>query len=501
MLLHPTSLPGRFGLGSFGPAARRWLGHLVDMDQRIWQVLPLGPTSYGDSPYQCLSSFALHPLLISFEDLHEVRLLTARELDTFPLFSNEYVDYGKVIPARQELLARAADRFARRPPAGWRAEFRAFLEREEGWLPDFALYAAIKEAQGLRAWTEWPAPLRRRERSALALARDRHAEAIRRVAIQQFLADRQWRRLREEANRLGIEIWGDLPIFAAHDSADVWARPDLFHLDRAGRPEVVAGVPPDYFSQTGQRWGNPLYIWDRHADEGYGWWVARLRRTLEQCDRIRIDHFRGFEAYWEIPADCPTAVEGAWRPGPGAAFFEAVRDALGGLPFIAEDLGLITHEVEALRDAFGLPGMLVLQFLLGHDRPALNFRPRECPENRAVYTGTHDNDTLLGWFWGTSDGDPRSAADISRQQEIILRDLGTTSHDIHWTLIDLALGSQARWVVVPVQDVMGLGSSARMNVPGRSAGNWRWRLTEHGLDAEARERLAACTRLHGRGRP
>jgi len=505
ILLHPTSLPGPHGIGEIGAEALRWLEELRAMGQGLWQVLPLGPTGFGDSPYQSPSSFAGAPQLLSLATLRDEGLLEDDELAPLRDLPRTRADFARAIPQRQALLRRAARRLAQSPAA--RAELASFRERQRDWLDDWALFDALKQAHEGRAWSEWPAPLRDRDGAALARARDQLGDEIAEATALQFLFDRQWRAVRARALALGIRIVGDLPIFVAHDSADVWQRRELFHLDGEGLPTVVAGVPPDYFSETGQRWGNPLYRWEAHAAEDYTWWAARLRRTLEMVDVVRIDHFRGFAAYWEIPASEPTAIHGRWLPGPGFALFDSLRRRLGSLPVIAEDLGLITPDVEALRDRLGFPGMRVLQFAFGGG--ARNpHAPGRYLANCVAYTGTHDNDTLAGWIAGGSDGDGRAAEQVARERARLERylhlgRLGSGARrpvegDLGWACIELLLRSRAGAVIVPLQDVLGLGSEARMNTPGRPEGNWAWRFTWEQLEPARCARLAALSRAAGR---
>ncbi|MCC6629167.1 MAG: 4-alpha-glucanotransferase [Chloroflexi bacterium] len=487
ILLHPTSLPGRFGIGDLGDAADHFLAFLEAAGQRLWQVMPLGPTGYGDSPYQSFSAFAGNPLLISLEALAADGLLTDADLASMPPLPAERVDFGAVIPGKWRLLRQAATRFETVATPAQRADFERFRADASGWLDDFALYMALKEAHDGAGWQDWQAPLRRREPAALAEALHRLAEPVRAQQVVQWLIARQWQRVRDAAHTRGIQIVGDIPIFVAADSADVWANPGLFHLDDAGRPTIVAGVPPDYFSATGQLWGNPLYHWDRLAADGYAWWVRRVRAALAQVDRLRIDHFRGFEAYWAVPAAEDTAIHGRWLPGPGAAFFSALRAGLGELPIIAEDLGLITPPVEALRDAFDLPGMAVLQFAFGTDA-ANTYLPHNHRRNLVVYTGTHDNDTTTGWY--------AQQAEAVRDQ--VRRYLGQPGDDIAWDFIRLALASVADTVIVPLQDVLSLGSEARMNLPGDPSGNWSWRCDAQLLTGERAARLADLVAVYGR---
>jgi len=498
VLLHPTSLPGRFGIGEIGPVAQWWLERLSQMAQRCWQVLPLGPTGFGDSPYQTLSTFAGNPLLISFDLLRDDGLVDAGRLNSLPSLPIDHVAFGDVIGTKLTLLHEVAAGFPRRASPEFRDRFSRFCDEHGWWLDDYALFVSLKSRFDGRCWTDWPADVAGREPAVLAAARRDLTENVQHARVGQFLFHDQWRRLRDRAAALGIAIIGDLPIFVAHDSADVWCRPELFALDATGRPTVVAGVPPDYFSQTGQRWGNPLYRWEVHEEEGYAWWIARLRHVFSLVDVLRIDHFRGFAAYWEIPASEPTAEHGRWVPGPGRRLFDAAAAAFGPRPIIAEDLGVITPDVEALRDELGFPGMRILQFAFGADVPEAE-RPDRYPGNSVVYTGTHDNDTTVGWYRSEPGKDStRTADEIAAEQHRVRSYLGSDGSDIHWDLIGLALRTPSNTAIVPLQDVLGLGSEARMNVPGRPWGNWQWRFREDQLRPEAEQRLENLTRNTGR---
>ncbi len=490
ILLHPTSLPGRWGIGDLGPSARAFADFLGAAGQRLWQVMPLGPTGYGDSPYQCFSAFAGNPLLVSPDDLLVDGLLAAADLADIPPFPDGHVDYGAVIPARQAILRRSFARFQAGSTDGQRAALAAFREAARAWLPDYALFAALKEAHGGASWNTWERPIARHELAAVREWQARLADEIAYHEYVQFLFATQWRRLKAYANERDIRIMGDIPIFVAYDSADVWAHPDLFELDDDGAPTVVAGVPPDYFSATGQRWGNPLYRWDVLAQRGYGWWIERFRATFALVDVARIDHFRGFAAYWEVPADAETAINGRWVLGPGAALFEAVEAALGALPIIAEDLGVITPDVVALRDRLGFPGMRILQFAWSGD-PDDPYLPHNFVPHCVVYTGTHDNDTTLGWW--------QSAPEYERQRVQLY--LGRDGSDISWDFIRLALASVAELAIIPLQDVLKLGNEARMNTPGLAGGNWSWRFHEGQLDPDVAGRLRLLTGLYGRLKP
>ena len=465
VLLHPTSLPGEHGVGDLGPAAYRWVDTLVGMGCSYWQVLPLGPTGYGDSPYQCFSSFAGNPLLISPDLLIQAGLLTT-PLET-PDFPAGSVDYGPTIDWKMELLSGAFETFVGNPDPELAAEFESFLSAESSWLDDFSMFMVIKASQGGGAFTDWAAPVRDRHPAAIAEVRQNSAADLRRVAFWQFLFFKQWAELHSYATSRGIGIIGDLPIFVSADSADVWANRELFELDEVGKATLIAGVPPDYFSVTGQLWGNPQYRWDVHHEQSFSWWMQRLTATLRFVDLVRIDHFRAFADYWEIPAGSPTAENGRWVDGPGEAFFNTVAAHLPEMPIIAEDLGEISQAVFDLRDHFQLPGMKILQFAFDGDveNP---FLPHHFPENCVVYTGTHDNDTTLGW-WMASDEETRHQARLY---------LSIDGSDIAWDLIRAGWYSRAALAIAPLQDLLRLDTTARMNVPGEPAGNWSWRMAE-----------------------
>lgn len=500
ILLHPTSLPGRFGIGDLGKAAYEFVDFLAATHQSLWQVLPLGPTGYGDSPYQCFSAFAGNPLLVSLEALVEDGLLVKSDFDDAPKFSDDRVDYGPVIEYKNALLKKAYDNFKASATAELQSEFASFCDHQSSWLHDYAVFRSCKDAHEGREWTKWDEYLRARENNALHFWNENHAEEINAHKFYQYLFFKQWLRLAHYANDKGIKIIGDAPIFVAYDSADVWAHPQLFDLNADGTPRRVAGVPPDYFSETGQLWGNPLYRWDVVKKTGYQWWIERVRATLAQVDILRLDHFRGFEKYWAVPAGETTAVNGKWETGPGASLFKALQKALGKeLPIIAEDLGFITKEVHALRDQFGFPGMRILQFAFGTDPQADDFKPFNFPQNCVVYTGTHDNDTTVGWFTSTDEGDTtRSIEEVKKEREYVLKYLGTNGKEIHWDMIRLALSSVARIAIIPVQDLLGLGTEGRMNVPAREGGNWSWRYRAEALTEEISKRLAELTEVYGR---
>ena len=487
LLLHPTSLPGPHGVGDLGAEAYRWVDFLVEAGQGLWQLMPLGPTGFGDSPYQCFSAFAGNPYLISLERLVEDGFLDADALADIPDFPAERVDYGAVIPFKLERLTRAYRYFMENKTGEQQAQFRKFCEAQAGWLEDYALFMACKEAHGGGSWSAWDEGIRARHPEALEAWGGRLENEIDKHKVWQWFFYEQWLALRAYANGKDVKIIGDIPIFIAYDSADAWSNPELFHFDESGNPTVVAGVPPDYFSETGQRWGNPLYRWDVMKKNGFAWWISRIRSTLEFFDFVRIDHFRGFEAYWEIPADEPTAVHGRWVEGPGQPFFDAVKEALGDLPIIAEDLGVITPEVEVLRDENNLPGMKVLQFAFA-DGAADPYLPHNYPHHCVVYTGTHDNDTTRGWYETAPE----------KEQDMVRRYLARDGSNAAWSLVRLAFSSVADFAVVPLQDVLGLGSDARMNTPGAAAGNWGWRYTPEQLAPWVAPSLREMTELYGR---
>lgn len=492
ILMHPTSLPGRFGVGDIGPEAHKFVEFLAESGQRWWQTLPLGPTGAGNSPYQSHSSFAGNPLLISPEAMVGRGWLEEADLPE-PVPATDHVDYMEAIRAKNALIAKA---FARFSPSD--VEFHRFVEREKHWLQDYALFMAIKEVRHGSAWFQWePELVSRRPEALEAFAREA-AESVRFHEFVQYVFYEQWKALRESCARRDVKLIGDIPIFVAHDSADVWARPDLFFLDAEGRPKFVAGVPPDYFSETGQLWGNPLYDWDAHAAEGYAWWSRRVGALLKQVDLIRIDHFRGFEAYWEVPGGAETAVNGRWVPGPGPALFHALKEHFPDLPFIAEDLGLITPPVEALRDEFDLPGMRVLQFGFSPDPEAEKHLPYRHVVNSIAYTGTHDNDTSYGWISNPHVETTQSLEEIEEERRFALRFVGTDGKEFGWDLIRQAWSSVAQVAIAPMQDVLGLDSKARMNVPGRGEGNWGWRMLPGRPTAAEAGRLADLTALYGR---
>jgi 4-alpha-glucanotransferase len=498
VLLHPTSLPGDYGVGDLGEEATAFADFLAGAAQTLWQVLPLGPTGYGDSPYQCFSAFAGNALLVSPARLYEDGLLGESDLDAAPRSPPGRVDFGEAIKFKNRLLARAFENFKRAAPHALRPEFEAFRRRESAWLADYALFRALKDARGGAAWNGWEPPLARREEGALARARESLRGETEAHEFSQFLFFRQWAALRDYCAGRGVRIVGDIPIFVAYDSADVWANPQLFKLDAEARPRVVAGVPPDYFSATGQLWGNPIYEWDARRREVIDWWIGRIKATLGMVDVVRVDHFRGFAASWEVPAGERTAERGRWVEAPGRELFAAVARAIPRTPIIAEDLGVITPDVDALRDEFGFPGMRILQFAFGGDETNRDL-PHNYHPNVVVYTGTHDNDTTVGWFRSVAGLDStRDAAQIARERKFCLEYLGTDGAEIHWDFIRAALESVADTAITPLQDVLGLDGRARMNLPASTSGNWAWRYERGALTAGIRERLRKLTELYGR---
>lgn len=496
--LHLTSLPCEHGIGDMGDCAMTFIDSLVEMDLGVWQFLPLGPTAYGDSPYQPLSAFAGNANLIALEPLRRLGLLQASELEPLSELPDDFVDYGRLIPLKRALLAKAAERFSERAGNGLVAEYEDFLQRSNDlWLNDYALFRVLKTAHGERPWPEWDTGFVRREQAALRKARERFRKQIEATRVTQFLFDRQWRALRAYATERNICLFGDMPIYIALDSADAWAHPEMLLIDRDGRPSHVAGVPPDYFSEDGQLWGNPLYDWSYHEQTGFQWWIERTRHAAAQSHLVRIDHFRGFEAFWSIPFGSKNARNGEWVPGPGDALFVALENALGQLPIVAEDLGVITPEVDALRENHGIPGMVVLQFEVGD--PAFDLDA--IAENSVCYTGTHDNDTTVGWFCGNGD-DTRSAEEIESTRANALKRTGGEAETIHRDMIRLAFASRSSIAIAPMQDFLGLGSAARLNRPGTTLNNWRWRMPPEGLPpglvASVRELVQATSRQPGK---
>lgn len=487
ILLHPTSLPGDHGIGTLGSAARGFVDFLAASGQKLWQMCPLGPTGYGNSPYQCFSAFAGNALLIDLDDLVERGLLTAEDLADSPEFSDSRVDYPAVIAYKEPLLQKAADGLAASEDALDCLRLQLFAEMDAAWLQDYARFAALKAHFGGGPWTDWPEDIRRRSAESLDHYDELLAAEIRSQQALQYLFFAQWRALKSYANGNDVKIIGDIPIFVAYDSADAWANPDLFLFDDDLRPTHVAGVPPDYFCDTGQLWGNPLYDWERARETGFAWWIERVHACLAMSDIVRIDHFRGFIGCWAVPADHATAEHGAWEPALGKDLFETIARELGSLPIIAEDLGVITPEVEDLRDSNGFPGMKILQFAFDSAEDN-DFLPHNYPANSVVYTGTHDNDTSYGWYHHAKFADKQFAREY----------LDASARTIVWKFIRAAWGSTSVMAIAPLQDVLGLDNDARTNVPGTDSGNWEWRYTPDMLTDEVTEKLRKLTEIYRR---
>lgn len=486
ILLHPTSLPGPYGIGDLGPAAFQWIDFLSESGCKLWQVLPLGPTGYGDSPYQCFSAFAGNPYLVSPDLLVNDHLLQPDDLKDIPEFPAGQVDYGEIFTRKPVLLDVAYGHFEQSGSDELRNEFAEFCNTNASWLDDYALFMALKDAHEGAAWGTWEPGTRLREADALSAAKVKLAGEISRHAFRQWLFFRQWAAVKKYANQKGVKIIGDIPIFVAYDSSDAWSNPELFYFDNSGRPTVVAGVPPDYFSPTGQLWGNPLYRWEVHQASGYQWWINRFNAILGMVDIVRLDHFRGFAGYWEVPGNAKTAEKGRWVPGPGADFLNAIKSAFGDLPILAEDLGEITPDVIELRDSFKLAGMKILQFSFsGPDNP---FLPHHHLENCVVYTGSHDNDTALGWY----------SSAPGNEKEFYRRYLGRSGDDFAGDLIRTAWSSVAVVAIAPLQDFLKLGTEARMNFPGKETGNWMWRMPETSLSPELKAWLLDINYLYQR---
>ena len=487
VLLHPTSLPGPHGSGDRGAEAYHFVDWLVSAGQKLWQVLPLAGIGPGNSPYMSNSAFAGNALLVDLHELQGQGWLGVADVQPVAGLTAEQVDFAVMYPFRMERLAKAACSFAAQGTPAQRADFSQFLADHRSWIDDYAVFMSICESCDWKDWCEWEPALAQRQSTALAAARLQHAERIHFWQFCQWRFYRQWAALKAYANGKGVSIIGDTPIFIAYLSAEVWANQHLFELDAQGRATVVAGVPPDFFSATGQRWGNPLYRWAAHAKDGYAWWVERIRRTFELVDIVRIDHFRGFAGYWEIPASEPTAIQGEWKPGPGEALFKAINKALGPMPIIAEDLGVITPDVDSLRKKFGFRGMRILQFAFAGDATD-RFLPHNFEADTVVYTGTHDNDTTAGW-WATA---------TDKERHMARGYLATDGHDMPWTLIRAAMASVADTAVHPMQDVLALPTTCRMNFPGQESGWWRWRFEWSQVQPWHAGRLAELGRLYGR---
>jgi 4-alpha-glucanotransferase len=499
VLMHPTSLPGPYGVGDIGPEAYRFVDFLASAGQKLWQVLPLNPTGYADSPFQALSASAGNPLLISFDRLVESGVLSKQDVSHPPCFPEGTVDFGATIRFKLPLLRKAAENFFRSAPENERGNYIMFVRENAAWLSDFALFMAVKEAHDLVAWNKWPADIASRKPEAIKRWSEKLAHEIEAIKYWQFIFFQQWHDLRAYAHERGIRIIGDVPIYVAHDSADVWSKPEFFLLDAHGNPEKMSGVPPDYFSATGQLWGNPIYNWPLMKRTSYGWWVDRIRAALRLYDYIRIDHFRGFEAYWEVPGGETTAMNGRWVKGPGAELFAALQKELGDLPIIAENLGVITPEVEAIRHQFNMPGMAILQFGFGNDAQAPTFRPHNYVRELVAYTGTHDNDTAVGWWNSKLGGDSiRTAEDIEKEHAFARAYLKFKDEPINWVLIRGVISSVANTAIVPLQDILGLGSEARMNLPGSPSGHWKWRAKSGAVSNEQASRLRELVTVYER---
>ena len=498
MLLHPTSLPTDYGIGDLGVNAYRFVDFLTRAGQTYWQILPLGPTGYGDSPYQCFSAFAGNANMISPELLVKDEFLTFDEINQKPDFPVDRVDFGKLYDWKNRILHLAYERFRQTTSVALRAAYETFCQTENSWLDDYALFRAVKKSQHQKLWLEWDAPLRLRDEKTLDKANENLRDEILEQKFQQWLFFRQWNDLKSYANERGVKIVGDIPIFVSLDSSDVWCNPSQFKLDEQNYPRVVAGVPPDYFSATGQLWGNPIYNWDAMLRDDFKWWVERVNAALKSVDIVRVDHFRGFAAAWEVPGADKTAVNGRWVNVPGKELFSALKNAFGDLPFWAEDLGVITPDVEDLRDSFGFPGMRVLQFAFGGDSASRDL-PHNYIPNSVAYTGTHDNDTTVGWFHSHAGRDStRHASEISREHNFCLTYLNSDGREIHWDFIRAVWESVSDTAIVPMQDLLGLGNEARMNLPASTIGNWNWRCRETDFSNETADRLREMTTTYGR---
>ncbi len=502
VFLHPTSLPGNYGIGSIGEEAFVFIDFLSSAEQNLWQICPLGPTGYGDSPYQCFSAFAGNPYLIDLDKLEQRGLVEEKDLVSKYSFSKKEVDYGNVINFKISVLRVAYQNFKLSASEAEISNFMEFKQENKKWLDDYALFRAIKKSFAGKPWWEWPKELKLKRENIVAEYEKSEAEEIEFRKFIQYIFYKQWAELKEYANQQGVEIVGDIPIFIAMDSADAWSNPDMFYFDEDLNPAKVAGVPPDFFSEDGQLWGNPLYDWDALKADNYEWWMDRIKSTLDLVDIIRIDHFRGFAAYWAIPADAKTARLGEWESGPGVEFFKAVKEELGELPIIVEDLGVIDEEVELLRDKFNFPGMKILQFaFLGNEGKAKKeklkneYLPHNYEKNCVVYTGTHDNNTTKGWF----------KEDLKQENREFLKeylsehlDIETSKDSIVWDLIEVAWQSKAMFAITTLQDLLELDSDARMNIPGTAANNWRWRYQKEMLTEEISQRLKQLTKENDR---
>lgn len=496
--LHISSLPGVHGIGDIAGSSQSFLDTLVEMGLGVWQFLPTGPTAYGDSPYQPLSAFAGNTLLIGLEPLVNLGLLDAADVSSLRDLPRDTVDFGRLIPAKRALLKKAARRFCQQPAGPLRVEYEEFRHRHgPAWLDDYALYRVLKTLHHEKPWPEWDRCFVHRETAALRKISDEHLESLDQTRFSQFLFLQQWQELKSAASSRGIGLFGDMPIYIALDSADAWAHPEILLIDHDGKPSRVAGVPPDYFSEDGQLWGNPIYDWAYHESSGYRWWIERMEHATRLSDLVRVDHFRGFESFWSVTFGSKTARDGEWAPGPGNGLFKALHETLGSLPIVAEDLGVITPQVDKLRLDHGMPGMVVLQFEAGD--PEFDIGAIE--QNSVCYTGTHDNDTTVGWFLGTGE-DTRTRQDVLAMQKRVLELTGGTQASVHQDMIRLAFSSKSALAIAPMQDYLGLGSGARMNIPGTTMNNWRWRLQVEQLNPErvdsVRKLVQEGSRLRGK---
>jgi 4-alpha-glucanotransferase len=498
ILLHITSLPGEYGIGEMGKEAYSFIDFLADTGQKLWQILPLVPTGFANSPYTGTSIFAGNPLLISTDKLKEEGLLNSEDISDMPDFPDNRVDYNTVNRFKDRLLKKAFHKFNNTSDSGLKNEFADFRKQNEGWLDAYALYTTIREQNNFLPWNSWDKRLKTKEQETLNILKQKHQAQIDFHKFVQFLFYRQWYQLKQYSNEHGINIIGDMPFYVNMDSDTVWSHPEFFRLDDNYEADVISGVPPDYFSETGQLWGNPIYKWSAIQETGYKWWIERFRSLMSLVDIIRIDHFRGFETYWEVPAGENTAINGKWEKGPGMELFQAVEEELGHLPVIAEDLGMITPEVIELRDKLGFPGMRVLQFAFSDDSKDNPHKPFNYPLNSVAYTGTHDNDTVTGWYNGDNDTSTRTSSQVVEERNRALKYLGTDGSNISQDFMRLCLSSVSNTAIIPMQDILGLGNEARMNTPGRADGNWEWRFGYSQLREEKRSILKELTTIYGR---
>ena len=499
ILLHVTSLPGQFGIGDLGKEAYNFVDFLSESGQRLWQILPLHPTGYGHSPYQSLSIFAGNPLFISPEKLMEDGFLNNIDLASLTKFPVNSIDYDAVINFKNSLLNKSFDIFEIKANSTQLNDFAAFSKNNAWWLDNYSLFMALRDFNNLSPWNTWDKDIRSWLPETIEHWNTKLSREIRFHKYLQYLFSKQWSELKTYCHGKGVKIIGDVPIYVALDSAEVWSNPHVFYINDNCQPTIVAGVPPDYFSNTGQLWGNPLYRWDIMLKDGFTWWVERLKTEFKLVDIIRLDHFRGFEKYWAVPASDTTAINGTWVQGPGIELFHTIQKAIGDIPVITEDLGMITPEVKILRDELGFPGMKVLQFAFGDESSTNEYKPHNYIRNCVVYTGTHDNNTTIGWFNGEDIGvTTRSKSTMDKERQHVLQYIGTDGHEINWDFIRIALMSIADIAIIPLQDVLGLGGVARMNLPGTTEGNWRWRFTSEMLTDGIKQKLKEMTYLYGR---